>query len=315
MPSFALDAFDTGRDEILLHPVRTALNLIFARIIAIASVTLITACMLPRAALAVDTIPFTEVKGGLIQVQGSVDGEPAVPMLIDLGAGVDVLSTALGRRLVLVKGKYVSLRLTGERVDLPVGTVVTLAIGGIRVDAPNVGVWNGLDGTGIEGLISATAFRNIAATFDFRNHQVIIEDAQTFPERKRTAIRVPLVLQDDLGIALGLFARFDFGNGKTGLCEIDTGTQGITIDKGLAASLGVNLNAPGLQHVSSPTGDQVKARISAISLDGAPETRIVQPSVTFANLIYDCNVGNAFWQNRIFTLDLPNHYLYVTTSV
>lgn len=50
----------------------------------------------PRAALAVDTIPFTEVNGGLIQVQGSVDGLPPVPMLVNLGAGIDVLATDLG---------------------------------------------------------------------------------------------------------------------------------------------------------------------------------------------------------------------------
>ena len=46
--------------------------------------------------LAVESIPFTEVNGGQIQVQGSVDGKPAVPMLIDLGAGVNVLSAAYG---------------------------------------------------------------------------------------------------------------------------------------------------------------------------------------------------------------------------
>jgi hypothetical protein len=203
---------------------------------------LAVALMAPPVARAVDTIPFTEVKGGLIQVQGSVDGQTPVPMLIDTGAGVDVLSTALGRKLVLVKGKYVSLRLTGQRVDLPVGTIVSLAVGGVNVDAPHVGIWNGLDGTGIDGLVSATAFRNIATTFDFRNRQVIIEDAQTFPERVRAGIKVPIVLQDDLGISLGLFARFDFGGGKVGLCEIDTGSPGITIDRGLAASLGMNPN-------------------------------------------------------------------------
>lgn len=279
-----------------------------------AAVALALFSAIPRAGLAVDTIPFTEVKGGLIQVQGSVDGQAPVPMLVDLGAGVDVLSTELGRRLVLVKGKYVSLRLSGERVDLPLGSIVTLAIGGVTIAAPHVGIWSGLDGTGIDGLVSATAFRDVATTFDFRNHQIIIEDAQSFPERTRTATRVPLVLQDDLGIALGLFARFDFGNGKTGLCEIDTGSQGIMIDKSLAPSLGVNLNAPGLQHVAAPTGDQVKARISAISLDGVPESTIAQPSVTFANLIYDCNVGNAFWENRIFTLDLKNRFMYVSTA-
>jgi hypothetical protein len=258
-------------------------------------------CINPRPAVAVDTIPFTDVNGGLIEVQGSVDGAAPVPMLVNLGAGVDVLSSELGRRFVAVNGKYVSLRLTGERVDLPIGKVVTLAIGNVRIDAPRVGIWRGLDGTGIDGLISATAFRNIAATFDFRNHSIVIEDAQTFPERVRAAVRVPVVLQDDLGIALGLFARFDFGGGKTGLCEIDTGAQGITVDKTFAASIGLN-----------PTG-AARARIPSLTLVGAPQTTIDGPAVNFADLIYDCDVGNSFWAGRVFTLDLPNHFMYVST--
>ena len=268
-------------------------NLRFAALALLAVATL-----MPAPALAVDTIPFTEVKNGLIQVQGSVDGQSPVPMLVDLGAGVDVLSTTLGRKLVLVNGKYVSLRLTGQRVDLPIGTVVSLAMGGVNVDAPRVGIWSGLDGTGTDGLIAATAFRNIATTFDFRNHQIIIEDAQTFPERERAGLKVPLVLQDDLGISLAIFARFDFGTGKTGLCEIDTGSEGITIDKTFAASLGLNSSA-------------ATARLSAIWLDGVPQTAVEQPTVAFGNLIYDCNVGNSFWAGKIFTLDLPNRVLWV----
>src|SRR5579862_6137565 len=113
-------------------------------------------CAMPQAANAVETIPFTDVNGGLIQVQGSVDGQCAVPMLVNLGAGVDVLSSELGRRYVAVNAKYVSLRLTGERVDLPIGKVLNLAIGGVNVDAQHVGVWRGLDGTGVSGLIAAT---------------------------------------------------------------------------------------------------------------------------------------------------------------
>jgi hypothetical protein len=258
-------------------------------------------CAAPRPALAIDTIPFTEINGGQIEVQGSVDGAAAVPMLVNLGAGVDVLSTELGRRYVVVGGKYVSLRLTGERVDLPIGTVRALAIAGVPVDAPQVGIWSGLDGSGVAGLISATAFRNIATTFDFRSHQIVIEDAQTFPERIRAATRIPLILQDDLGIALGVFARFDFGGGKTGLCEIDTGSQGITIDRTFAASLGL-----------PSSGSSVN--IAAIALDGARETSLDRPAVSLGNLIYDCDVGNSFWAGRAFTLDLPDRRIYVTTS-
>lgn len=253
----------------------------------------------PRPAAAVDTIPFTEVNGGLIQVQASVDGMPAVPMLVNLGAGIDVFSTELGRRTVLVQGKYVSLRLTGERVDLPIGKVVSLAIGAVQLDAPHVGIWRGLDGTGISGLITATAFRSVTATFDFPNHQLIIEDAVTFPERTRTALRVPLILQDDLGIALAVFARFDFAGGKTGLCEIDTGSAGITLDRTFAASNGLN-----------PSG-AAEVRLASIALDGAPQTSLQGQPAKVGDLIYDCDVGNAFWAGRSFTLDLPNHFLYV----
>jgi hypothetical protein len=259
------------------------------------------ACIIPAPALAVETIPFTDVNGGQIQVQASVDGQAPVPMLVNLGAGVDIFSSDLGRRFVAINGKYVSLRLTGERVDLPIGKVVTLAIGDTRLDAPHVGVWKGLDGTGIDGFIAATSFRNVVTTFDFRSHQIVIEDAQTFPDRVRTQVRVPLILQDDLGIALAVFARIDFGGGKTGLCEIDTGAQGITLDRTFAASLGLNTST-------------AQARIASIGLLGAPETTIAGPTVKFSDLIYDCDIGNSFWAGRTFTLDLPNRYMYVSTS-
>jgi hypothetical protein len=272
---------------------------------AIAAVSLVTTLVasleVAQPARAVETIPFSNVNGGQIEVQASVDGQPAVPMLVNLGAGIDIFSSELGRRFVAVNGKYVSLRLTGERVDLPIGKVVTLAIGGVGIDTPRVGIWKGLDGTGVDGLVAATAFRNVATTFDFRNHQIVIEDAQSFPERIRPLVKLPLILQDDLGIALALFARFDFGGGKTGLCEIDTGSQGITLDKTFAASIGLN-----------PSNAQT--RISTIGLVGAPETAVAGPTVKLSDLIYDCDVGNSFWEGRTFTLDLPNHYMYVSTS-
>jgi hypothetical protein len=239
-------------------------------------------------ALAVESIPFTEVNGGQIQVQGSVDGKPPVPMLIDLGAGVNVLSAAYGGPLVYGPvSKYTTFRLKGERLNLTMRQVVSLAIGGVALDELNVGVWKGLDGTGENGLISAMSFRNVATTFDFKAHQIIIEDAQTMAERKRTGMRVPIVLVDDRSIGLAIFAQFDFGNGKTGICQIDTGSPGITLDEHYGTS------------------------IPSIVLPTASATKIVNPQVRFADLIYDCNVGNSFWKNRVFTLDIPNRVIYI----
>jgi hypothetical protein len=236
---------------------------------------------------AIETIPFTDASG-LLSVQVSVDGQPAVPMLVDLGAGMNILSERLAH-LVPFSGKYTTMRLTGERVDLPMGNVVSLSVGGVPIAETAVGVWNGLAATrGVDGLIGATAFRNVATTFDFHDRQIVIEDAVSFPERRRVATRVPLVLQDDLDTALALFARFDFGNGKTGLCEIDTGSKGIVLDD-----------------VFKNSG------IASVTLIGAPQTKVDHPNVAYANLIYDCTIGNDFWGGRTFTLDILNRALYV----
>jgi hypothetical protein len=248
-------------------------------------------CAASSAAMAVESIPFTEVKGGLIGVQGSVDGKPPVPMLVDLGAGVNVLSASYGGPLVYGPvNKYTTLRLKGERLDLQMRSVVSLSLGDVPIDDLHVGVWRGLDGSGIDGLISAMSFRNIATTFDFKTHQIIVEDAPSFAERKRNAVRVPIVLVDDRGIGLAIFAQFDFGNGQTGLCQIDTGSPGITLDAHYGAS------------------------IPSIGLADAPSTKIANPAVSFADLIYDCNVGNSFWKNRVFTLDIPERAIYVGTT-
>ena len=95
-------------------------------------------CASSPAARAVDTIPFTDGSGGLVQIQASVNGAAPVPMLVDTGAGVDVLSSSLGGRYVVVTGKYVSLRLSGERVGvhLPLGTVNSLTSGKVVFEIP-----------------------------------------------------------------------------------------------------------------------------------------------------------------------------------
>ncbi|MBV8155399.1 MAG: hypothetical protein JO241_05050 [Candidatus Eremiobacteraeota bacterium] len=238
-------------------------------------------------AAAVQTVPFSD-EGGLIHVAVSVDRQAPVPMLVDLGAGVNIVSERLAH-LVAYTGKYTTMRLTGERLDLPIGKVVSIAIGDVGIGDPTVGVWKGLVAArGVDGLISANAFRDRATTIDFRGKQIVIEDAVSFPERRRTATYVPLFLQDELNYAMGVFARFKFGNGKTGLCEIDTGRSDTVLD---------NVYAPG--------------GIASIELDGAPQTHVDAPKVKFDNLLYDCMIGNDFWGGRTITLDILNRGLWV----
>ncbi|HEY1680515.1 MAG TPA: retropepsin-like aspartic protease [Candidatus Tumulicola sp.] len=269
------------------------------------------AAAVPWTARAIEHIPFT-MTGGALTVQATVNNQ-AAPMLVDLGAGVDVLSRHLGTREINLYGKYVTLSLTGQRVDLPIGTVVSLALGEYKLDNPTVGIWDGLDGSPNQGIVSATAFRTVTATFDYHANQITIEDAMSFPERRRAAIRVPLVLQDELGIALGLFAQFDLGNGQTGTCVVNTGFPQILIDRRFAKKMGVNLNAPGLRHVKTPLGDGIETTIPSLALSAASGAVLHNPTVVFEDLVYDCNVGNNFWSDKVFTLDIPERTMYLAT--
>lgn len=275
-----------------------------AAIVAAAS-----AWWIPSGARALERVPFA-FDDGTIVVQGTVNGK-AVPMRVDLGAGLDVFSQSLGVRSVNVTGKYVTLTLNGQRVDLPTGSVVSVALGQFTVPSDQIGIWSGLDSSGVDALVSASAFRDVTATFDLRNHELLIEDAVTFADRKRFASRVPLFLQDELGISLIPFARFDFGNGQSGMCVIDTGTPGIMIDRRFAAKLGVNLSDPSLKRVHTPLGEGVGATIGSLALADAPDSVLRRPNVVFEDLVYDCNVGNDFWANKIFTLDIPHRVMYV----
>ena len=277
------------------------------RATAIAAVVLV--CSIPNAAWALEHVPFA-FDDGTIRVQGTVNRQ-SVPMRIDLSAGVDVLSQPVGSRNVDVSGKFVSLMLTGQRVDLPIGRVVSIALGEFTVDGSTVGIWSGLDGTGIDGIVSAHAFRDVTATFDMRNKELLIEDAVSFADRKRFAARIPIFLQDELGISVVPFALFDFGNGQSGRCVIDTGTPDIMIDRRFAAKLGVNLNDPSLKRVKTPLGEGVEATIPSLMLDGAADSIMQRPKVVFEDLVYDCNVGNDFWANKVFTLDIPQRVMYV----
>lgn len=275
---------------------------------ALTAVALVS--LVPSAAWALEKVPF-QFTDGTISLQGTVNQQP-VPMRIDLSAGVDVLSQSVGTANVDVNGKYVSLSLTGQRVDLPIGRVVSMALGEFTVESGTVGIFKGLDGTGVGGVISASAFRDVTATFDMRNNELLIEDAVTFADRKRFASRIPLFLQDELGISLIPFARFDFGNNQYGRCVIDTGTPDIMIDRRFAAKLGVNLNDPSLKHVKTPLGDGVEATIPSLMLDGdIADNTMKRPKVIFEDLVYDCNVGNDFWAQKLFTLDIPQRVMYV----
>ncbi len=268
------------------------------------------ASLIPLSAAAQTVVPFT-LTGDLVTVKATANGLP-LTMIVDLGAGVDVLSSGAARTLdVIATRRYTNWRMEGERVDGDIGTLPTLSLGTLQISSAPAIIWSGLDGSGIDGLISASAFRSRPVTFDYASHLLVLEDEGSFAKRTRTAAKVPIELADDRDISLGIFAWFDFGRGQRGLCEIDTGSQGFFLDNRFASRLGINLGDARLKHVQGPAGERIIATIPQVAVAGAPTSAIAAPKAIFTNLIYDCNVGNEFWRGRAFTLDIANRALYL----
>ncbi len=261
---------------------------------AAAAAALLAECALPLRAPAVERIPFTDA-GGAVRVQASVDGRPPVAMTIDLSAGIDELGPGLASLAYDVNRFYAGLRTNGERIDERVGRVVSLSVGGDALENTEVALARTPLAGGADGTLSAMAFRTLATTFDFPNHQLVVEDAASFADRRRTALSVPLVMQQDRGLALRYFAWFDFA-GRPGLCAIDTAAPGITLDRRFAAAAGV----------SGPS-------IAKVSLHDAPAVAVRDAAVATGDLVYDCDVGTAFWLGRTATFDAPNGVLWVST--
>lgn len=272
------------------------------------------ASLMPLTAAAQTVVPFT-LTDGLVTVKATASQRP-LTMIVDLGAGLDVLAAKTAKTLgVVATRRYTNWRMEGERVDGDIGTLPALSLGTLQIPAAPAIIWNGLDGSGIDGLISATGFRSQPVTFDYVTQQLILEDHTSFVQRTRSAAKVAIELADDRDISLGIFAWFDFGRGQRGLCEIDTGSQGFFLDRRFAAKLGVNLDDPQLKRERGFAGERIVATIPQLALAGVPSSAIAAPKTLFTNLIYDCNVGNEFWRGRAFTLDIPNRALYLEGPV
>ncbi|HTU83462.1 MAG TPA: hypothetical protein VMF61_15140 [Candidatus Acidoferrales bacterium] len=241
-------------------------------------------------ARAVERIPFTN-SGGAVVVEASIDRRPAVPMTVDLSAGVDRLGPSLRSLAYDVDRTFVTMSAAGERIDFGIGRVVSFTIGDFALGDRTVGI--APNAGPADGVVSAAAFRTVATTLDFHAHELVVEDAESFADRRRTGMSVPLILQDDRDLALRLFAWFDFG-GRPGLCALDTATDGIVLDKRFAAGAGI----------AGPA-------LPSVTLRDEPRVAVKGAAVTYADLIYDCEIGNEFWADRALTIDVPNRALWI----
>jgi PAS domain-containing protein len=245
---------------------------------------------------------------GMMTVRIGGHGQPDGRFVIDLGSGIEVLSSAYAQRVGRGSaGFFTGFRSTGERVDATRVRIAPIVLGPVTTPADAV-VWPGLDADSIAGLISARTFARTPVTLDFLNRQLVFETPGSLAVRARRGVSLPLKTDAVRDMALDLFLDFDLGGGQVGTCEIDTGSQAIDMNRRFLAALGITED-------SGAAGATARARLPGdLAPVGASQLRLARPAVRVGNYIYDCIIGTQFWVRTALTLDIPHHRVIVSTA-
>jgi len=92
--------------------------------------------------------------------------------------------------------------------------------------------------------------------------------------------------------------------------KIDTGSDVLILDEGLADDARADLHAPGVQTVQAQdeTGHEFTRYFTELAgvvrVSGAPGVSVTDPPVMFQKIIYDGLVGDRFLRNFTTTYDL-----------
>jgi len=254
-------------------------------------------------------LPATIDRYGFLTVRVGPPGRPAGTWIVDLGAGTEVLSDSAAARLGRgPAGYFTAFRSTGERVDARRIRITPVALGPVSTPG-DAEVWSGLDGLGLDGLVSARTFARTPVTLDFAGGRLVIETQASLAARVREGTVLPVETDRLRDVALDVFVDFDFGGGQRGRCELDTGSGSIDLNERYMAAFGLKKDSAGVTATRMPSGPDVIYRATLptdMAPVGAPALRLAHPRVRFGNYIYDCIVGNTFWSTTTLTLDLPH---------
>lgn len=252
------------------------------------------------------TVPLSHGPGGTFTVPVRVDGAQARPFILDLGAGINVVSPSV-RNPGPVIGHLTGFRMTGQRLDGTLYQGPALDVGGLRLPEEPTAYWGGATTAGVAGFLSAKAFEATPITLDFRNKLLVFEDEHSLGSRKREGNAVPVKVDDVRGESLQIFADVDFGYGQRGLCLVDTGQFNMQVNTRYMPLL--NRPAGGTDVVAQE--DRFISHLPRVSLSDAPSVQQDNIKVIFRDLIYDCVIGNSFWEDKSLTVDIAHRMLYV----
>jgi hypothetical protein len=263
------------------------------------------------------SVPFTTNADGMVVLPAMLGGDRPIHVVLDTGAGVDVLAPSLveaahGKHA----GQFTGFRMFVDRLSLPLFVIPELTVGPLRKTEVVISSWDVLDQVHDDGIIAVRDLRSQPLTIDFPGKAVVFETERSLAERRKQGKVASLALDDQRDVALELFTRFLIGD-RPALCLIDTGSPGTTISTRFMAPLGVDPASPDVKKQarraveSGATITRYWTDVPQVALAEAPQVALLHPRVSFADIIYDCVVGLDFWHDRVLTLDIARKQMVV----
>lgn len=190
-------------------------------------------------------LPMT-FTSGLPIVMMSMNGAPAVPFIVDSGAGISVVFSKYAKQSGFVardEPAYAGAVGGNGRVPIRYGLADKITLGAITVEAvPMIRIDWELPAFG--GILGMPVLRQFRTTFDYPAAKLHLAKPADPPSTRAIKGSTPFRL-----VGQGVFVEATV-NGKGPFnFELDTGaaSPGVPVDDAVGAAIGLNLNAPGVR--------------------------------------------------------------------
>lgn len=253
------------------------------------------------------TIELADFGGRLRAVRLSVNGQEGL-FTIDTGGGISLVSPAFAKRIGCVPwGAHTGFRLTGERLDMPRCEQVAFRLpSGDTLKPVSAGVvdlkpllWEAAPE--VDGSIALDAFEGQAFTLDLGNGTLALETPQSLAVRTTAAVEVPIrLVRQDAGHALGVVVPVETAKGNLWMLLDSGGGPPVLLRDKVAAEMGADPIAKGLQPVT-------------LTLDGNAKTALSTRAIV-RDMIMDGVIGMPVLVRWQLTFDLAANRLWLAGS-
>ncbi|HTW74967.1 MAG TPA: aspartyl protease family protein [Steroidobacteraceae bacterium] len=268
------------------------------------------------------TIPFT-LRAGIITVDVSIDGAPALPFMLDSGSSNVLTPQAAARLHLSLRGSVAVDGVGNQQVTAHLTEVPRYRVGEVELSNQRFVVLplppELLDrdhSPPIAGLLGYELLRRFIVRVDYQRGQLTLWRSTREPG-SAAGVKVPLEFDErDCFVT----AEVD---GDAGLFRVDTGDDGaLTLLGDFYLGHRVPIELPGLRSSQGGVGGSVRTlltRVQSLSIGpftlDRPLTELHFASAgAFASAQIAGNLGAQIFRNFVLTFDYPHHALYLRKS-